>query len=394
MADTGSTLAIVSPSLEDGGAEQYIRIVAAAAARRGWTVHAGFPARTATERLRADLVRQGIVCHALEIGSQQPRGKRELLAKLLSEAALTRRMVHRAGAERTLLVLPHPDQAPGAVLGTVLAGGRLATSVHLAPPGLEFTRARRSVYTLARRAGLQWIAVSGDNRRRLAAALHWREEEIALVYNGVADRQPPAPDREALRQELRVPPDAKLLLTTGRLNYQKGHDLIIASIPQVLAERRDVWWVWAGEGPAREALTDGLRQAGIAERVRLLGRRDDVPRLLAGCDLFVFPSRYEGFPLALLEAQLARLPVIASDAGSLPEVVRDHREGRLARPGELAPTTLWALDHPEQMGTMAAVARQRALDEFSEHAMCDATLSLLSRAERKPSGSARLPGPR
>lgn len=393
MADTPSTLAIVSPSQEDGGAEQYIRTVATAAVQHGWKVHAGFPAHDGTARLRADLAANGVVCHALEIGAP-PLGKRDVLAKLISEAGLTRRMVRRAGADRTLLVLPHPDQAPGAVLGSVLAGGRAVTSVHLAPPGLEFTLARRSVYTFARRAGLRWIAVSEDNRRRLAAALHWRAGEIALVYNGVTDAQPAAPDRAELRRELGVPSDAKLLLTAGRLNYQKGHDFIIASIPLVLAERPDVWWVWAGEGPAREELTESLKRAGIAERVMLLGRRDDVPRLLTGCDLFLFPSRYEGLGLAVLEAHLARLPVIAADVGPLPEIVRDHREGRLTQTGELASITLWALDHPDKMREMAAAARQRVLSEFSEQAMCDATLELLSPAVRTPSGSAQPPAPR
>jgi glycosyltransferase involved in cell wall biosynthesis len=167
----------------------------------------------------------------------------------------------------------------------------------------------------------------------------------------------------------------------GRLNRQKGHDLIVRSIPAVAREHPDAFWIWAGDGPERESLTRALELNEAQDLVRLLGVRDDVARLLEAADLFVFPSRYEGFPFALLEALVRGLPVLVSDAGPLPEIVRDGIDGRVV-PAEnaaaLAVTTSWALEHDAEMRRMASTGRNRVLTEFSRERMCEETLALLA----------------
>jgi glycosyltransferase involved in cell wall biosynthesis len=252
------------------------------------------------------------------------------------------------------------------------------------------TALRRRLYSFARSRGMRWIAVSQDNRRRLAAALGWPQAAIELVYNGIAAAPNPEPAERraiaaAVREELGLAPEAKLLLSVGRLHRQKGHDQILDSIPAVLAQRTDAWWVWAGEGPSRGELEARIAGAPLGERVILLGRRADVRRLMLGSDALLFPSRYEGFPLTVIEAHMTELPVIASRAGPLPEVVRDRLDGLLVSPGDaaaLACATVWALEHPGEMAAMAASARSRALSDLSIDAMTDATLALLQPPNR------------
>ena len=107
---------------------------------------------------------------------------------------------------------------------------------------------------------------------------------------------------------------------------------------------------------------------------------DDVAELLLASDLFVFPSRYEGLGIAVLEAHMAELPVIVSDAGPLPEIVRDAVDGLVVAEGDaaaLAAATSWALANPQRMREMAASGRERVAAEFSEREMIERTLGLL-----------------
>jgi glycosyltransferase involved in cell wall biosynthesis len=378
------TLAILSPSREDAGAERYMRRIACGAVAGGWPVHAAFPPLQATAPLRGELAACAVTCHALGLGGAQPRGLGEALRLTAAEALVTARLLRRVAADTVLVVLPHPDQAPGMVLAAALYPRRTVVNVQLVPAKLSTTKGRRLLYRAARGLGQRWVAVSGENQRRLAGALGWRETAIAVIYNGVDEdccfSGGAAETRTRVREELRLPRGARLVLSVGRLNYQKGHDLIAESIPSVIADHPDAYWVWAGDGPQRSCLAAQLRRVGVSDRVVMLGARSDVPRLMAASDLLVFPSRYEGAPFALLEALLCELPVLVSDAGPLPEFVRDGVDGCVVPaedPVALAARTSWALAHPGQMSAMAASGRRRVLAEFSCATMTDDTLAML-----------------
>lgn len=380
------TLVLLFASREDAGAERYVRMIAEAAVRRRWTVHAAFPALEATAGLREDLRVAGVRCHRLRVGPAHPEGRAEAIRATAVQMLSAAGVLMRARPRASMTVLAHPDQAPGIVLAAALHPARATASVQLVPPDLGFTSRRRRLYAAISRLGLIWVALSADNQRRLAAALGWRADDIRLIYNGVAsdgglDSAERATVREQVRTELQLPADARLVVTVGRLHRQKGHDVIADSIPDVRSDHPDAYWVWAGAGPDREPLLDRLRGAGALDHVRVLGARDDVPRLLAAADLLVCPSRYEGAPFALLEALAAQAPVIVSDAGPLPEFVRDGVEGRVVPvedPAALSRMTSWALGHPSEMGEMAAAGRRRILSDFSRERMLAQTFDLLA----------------
>lgn len=379
-------LALLTPSREDAGAERYLRIVARAALQRGWRVHAAFPKLVATEAMRQELAGIGVRCHPLALPLRPPTNKKDAFAHAATEARQTLAVLARATPTAVLVVLPHPDQAPGIALASALYPAASVASVQLVAPDLRFTPARRRLYRLTRAAGLRWVTLSADNRHQLATALRWPSHAIHLIHNGASPAAKPsaaqrAQLRKAIVDELGLPPDAVLILSVGRLHEQKGYDVIAASAATVSTTHPDAYWLWAGEGPQRTRLDSTLREAGLDRRVRLLGARADVPRLLAAADLFVLASRYEGFPFALLEAMAAQLPVIVSDAGPLPELVTDLVHGRVFATRDanaLAAATTWALAHPQRMRTMAAAGAQRLSREFSLQEMERRTLGLLT----------------
>ena len=110
----------------------------------------------------------------------------------------------------------------------------------------------------------------------------------------------------------------------------------------------------------------------------LLGHRSDLPRLLQAADLFLFPTRFEGHPFALLEAMAYGLPIITTDVSSIPEVIEHQIHGLLYRAGDedgLVHAVRWAVQHPDKMQAMAQQAHQR-VQQFSEATMIEKTLSV------------------
>jgi glycosyltransferase involved in cell wall biosynthesis len=169
-----------------------------------------------------------------------------------------------------------------------------------------------------------------------------------------------------------VPPDARVLLAVSRLTPQKGIEIAVRALPLV---PDDTVLVVLGAGPERAALEALAGDLGVARRVFLPGRVPDVAAWLRRASLLVHPARWEGFGLAVLEAMVAGLPVVASRVSSLPELVVDAETGFLVRPDDPSALALGiarALEHP-QLGT---AGRERAHREFSVARMADRTVEL------------------
>jgi glycosyltransferase involved in cell wall biosynthesis/aminoglycoside phosphotransferase (APT) family kinase protein len=234
-----------------------------------------------------------------------------------------------------------------AVLGTVQVGA-------YEPPNRS---AYRQLRALAARVD-RYLAVSREIADELVERLDWPAEKVEVAYNAVDVARAAVAAPPGLREQLGGGETRPLVLTPARLDAQKGHPVLLEAI----AELPDALFLFAGEGPERGALEARAAELGVAERVRFLGRRDDIPELLAACDVFVLPSLYEGSSLAVLEAMAADIPVVSSAIGGTEELIEDGRSGLLVAPGDapaLAAALRRVLGDAELRRNLAARARER-----------------------------------
>jgi glycosyltransferase involved in cell wall biosynthesis len=178
-------------------------------------------------------------------------------------------------------------------------------------------------------------AISPAVERRLLDA-RIEPERIRVICSAVdPEALAPSAPREVLRAQLGATPATPCLLVAANLVRRKGVDVLLAAVAALDPRSRAVLWV-AGDGPERAALEAVAARLGLAERVRFLGRRSDVPDLLEACDVFVLPSRHEGLGVAALEAMARGRPVVASAVGGLAEIVVPEQTGLLVPPEDSA----------------------------------------------------------
>jgi glycosyltransferase involved in cell wall biosynthesis len=175
------------------------------------------------------------------------------------------------------------------------------------------------------------------------------------------------------------------MVAVGNLYPVKGHSVLLHALAQLASVTPGSSWQVAivGRGDEEAALTTLAAGLGLDDRVQLLGYRADVPDILAAADAFVMPSLSEGMPLALLEAMFAAKPVVASEVGGVPEVVRSGREALLVPPGD--PTSLrraiqLVFSDTHLRKELGSNALRRAKERYTLAAMTDAYEGLYTQA--------------
>jgi glycosyltransferase involved in cell wall biosynthesis len=161
------------------------------------------------------------------------------------------------------------------------------------------------------------------------------DDRLAMIYSGVGDEEPPVVDRRAIRAALGFEAEAPLVLFAGRLAEQKRVDDLLKALDLLQHVQPEVCTLIAGDGPLRGRLEETSRAYHLDGRVRFLGHRDDVPRLMAATDLVVLPSAYEGLPNVVLEAMRFGKPVVATAAPGTDEVIIDGQTGLLVPVGNV-----------------------------------------------------------
>jgi glycosyltransferase involved in cell wall biosynthesis len=190
---------------------------------------------------------------------------------------------------------------------------------------------------------------------------------VHLIRNGIDLARFERPRaRAALRAELGTSPDTVAIACVANLIPYKGHADLIDALARL--PRDPPWELWCAgrdDGIGR-ALAD--RAAGLGGRVKFLGARDDVPDLLAAADIGVLASHEEGFPNAVLEAMAARLPVVATRAGGIPEAIDDGKTGLLVPvrdPAALGAALVRLIGDAALRRRMGAEGRARVEAEFA-----------------------------
>jgi len=145
-----------------------------------------------------------------------------------------------------------------------------------------------------------------------------------VLYYGVDTvAEPTETERADFRASLSIPVESPLIVHVGRFVEQKNHHGILNVFQRVLAERSDGYLLLVGDGPMRRQVESEVTNRGLQDRVRFLGIRADAQWVMNLCDIFLFPSKHEGFGLAALEANAAGLPVVGSRIPGLMEAVED-----------------------------------------------------------------------
>ncbi len=314
------TLVVLLPDLRVGGLQAMAVRLALALDRAEWrplfvTFDGGGP-------LAAELQRAG-VAHREE--SRRPG----------VDLALAGRLARLLATEGAALLHCHNATALFHGARAARAAGRLPVLYTEHDRDLPAPWKHRLLHRWLARRVRATVAVSAALARALVATEGFPAERTHELVNGVPDPRARCAESRAEARARLGWDAAPVVLTVGSLTEVKRQARLIEAGDLVRARVPAARVVIAGEGPLRAEL-QGLAAARPRGAVTLLGERDDVPRLLAACDVFALPSRSEGLPLALVEAHGAGRACAAFDVGGCGEVLADGESGRLVPAGDVA----------------------------------------------------------
>lgn len=310
----------------------------------------------AGSELETRLAAAGVPRHAVSWGfSLDPRA---LWATLRAVRAHGARCVLHAHDAHALIL---------AGLAASLTGARL-----VATRRLDFHLHRRGYWARADRVVAISAAVAAILREDGVPA-----ERIVMVHDGIALDEVRVAVPHPIREQLGLPAGAPLAVNVAALVGHKDHATLLEAAARLRATVPALHWVIAGEGRLRPALERQIEDLALRDRVHLLGHVPYPLGLIAAADVFVFSSREEGLGTSVLDAMALRVPVVATDAGGIPEMLGGGA-GLLCprgRPEALAAAVGQVLADPALRASLVAVAAAR-VEGFSDHRMAEEMISV------------------
>lgn len=342
-------------------------------------------------RLAVGLNRQQFDPHVVVLAAEPAADRRELVEQLRAAevpidflglssawqlAGGRRRLREKLNAVRPDLVQSFLFHGNVLALSTAPKNVPVVTGVRVADP----RRWRHWVERRANRRAAKIVCVSRAVRDFCEQQAGFPGEKLCVIPNGISLEGLPALPLSADEpihdwQGAIVPRDRKIVLCVGRLDHQKGYDWLL---PQWARWSKlyfdcDLWIV--GDGPDRERLLRQAEAEGAATRVRFLGQRADVPRLLASCELLLLPSRWEGMPNVVLEAMASAKAVLASRVEGVVELLGDDSAD--AQSASFGDVVNWGvrigrlLSDPDRTQRLGAGNRKRIEEHFQVFQMVD-----------------------
>jgi glycosyltransferase involved in cell wall biosynthesis len=373
-------------SLVPAGAERSLAALAPNYVERGMRLDVGY--LLDRPGLQADLEMAGATIHSLAGPGGRP-GWAWRARKLI--AALRPDLVHTTLFEADIAGRIGAWAARVPVVSSlvnVAYGPEQLTDVRLLPWKV---RAAQALDVVTARAVVRFHAVTELVAEAMARRLRIPRDRIDVIPRG---RDPGllgrrTSKRRALARKALGLSEDPLILAIARHERQKGLDVLLQALPLVLRERPESKLAVAGrDGLASPELRAATTRLGLGDSVRFLGSRDDVPELLCAADAFVFPSRWEGLPGAVLEAMALEAPIVSTDLPPIREAAPDPVCAWLVppdRPDALAAAILAVLSDPTEAAERARRARSRFLERFTIERVADQMVSFYERALSRPS---------
>lgn len=224
-------------------------------------------------------------------------------------------------------------------------------------------------------------AVTGAIVETLVRDYGIERARVRVVPNGadLPDDEAEEPVARRWRERFLSTPLKPLWVIAGRLEEQKGHDLLFEALVPIVRQGLDFTLVVAGDGSRRGWLEQQAISLGLSPRVQFVGQQEDVGGLLAAADAVLLPSRWEGLPLVLLEAMARGRPVVATAVGGVADVLTDGVNGTLVPPADVAAltTALEALHRKaDRAWRMGRAAASTVREHYTWHAVIDGFESL------------------
>lgn len=227
------------------------------------------------------------------------------------------------------------------------------------------------------------ICVSEGDRKLVTSIGLTAGNKCQVIHNGIEISRFRVSRDQGARRATGILGHGPVITCVARFAYPKGHKYLIQALPLVLERYPEATLVLVGDGECQRAM-EILAYDELAlgrDQVQFLGRRSDIPSVLAASDIFVLPSIWEGLPLALIEAMAAGLPQVATDIDGNREVTIDGRTGSLVSPQDviqLAEGVIGLLADGERRRHFSRNSVRRAAKLFDVNLMADRTAELYS----------------
>jgi glycosyltransferase involved in cell wall biosynthesis len=205
------------------------------------------------------------------------------------------------------------------------------------------------------------------------------KRKLDVIQNGIPKPAfPPLQERDRLRREITGDGSGSIVITVGRFTRAKGYEDMVEAFRLLQQRASRPKLVMVGSGATVDIIKNQIDTLDLNQSIILTGERDDIPSLLALSDVYASSSHREGLPLAVLEAMMAGLPVVATSVGDIPTVVTEET-GVVVPPHHpelLADALEDLLQNPKKREAMGQAAYRRAMDEYSVEAWMKKHLDL------------------
>jgi glycosyltransferase involved in cell wall biosynthesis len=223
------------------------------------------------------------------------------------------------------------------------------------------------------------IAISEAVERHLIKDLHVPKDKISLIYNGIDIkkylRDFSENEKADLKDAFGIKKDCAVIGTIARFTPDKGHDVLLRALYEILKEKPNVQLIFVGDGKERYKIIDLTQRLGLTDNVIFIKSQLNTVGILSVMDVFMFtPRRKEGLGLALLEALASGKPVVATNVGGISSIVRDGVNGFLVEPSRhelLVEPVLRLLKDRALYQKMAHSGKETVIERFSINGMAE-----------------------